>query len=93
MATCRDCLLYPMCYAVREVGERDRYAEACGQFKNKNEYIKIKHGKWLINSDGKWLDNCYRPYCSQCKYEPRLATNDRTPYCPNCGAKMDGGKE
>ena len=38
MASCKDCLLYPMCYAVREVGERDRYAEDCLQFRNIANY-------------------------------------------------------
>lgn len=42
---------------------------------------KVKHGKWLINSDG------YYPYCSCCMREPESGT--MTDYCPNCGAKMD----
>lgn len=41
----------------------------------------VKHGKWEINCDGNY------PYCSECECSPARATN----YCPNCGAKMDGG--
>ena len=41
----------------------------------------VRHGKWLINSDG------YYPYCSECKEEPKSGI--MTHYCPNCGAKMD----
>lgn len=46
---------------------------------------EVKHGKWNINCDG------YYPYCSECGYEPErpcFHKDNRTPYCPNCGAKM-----
>lgn len=36
----------------------------------------IKHGRWI------WKN--YYLVCSECGKE-----NDRTDYCPNCGAKMD----
>ena len=45
----------------------------------------VEHGEWLICSDG------YYPYCSKCKNEPQGRV--MTDYCPNCGAKMDGGDE
>lgn len=43
----------------------------------------VRHGRWLPHNvkDG-WY------YCSECVSLPR----DRTKYCPNCGARMDGGK-
>lgn len=41
----------------------------------------VRHGKWLINSDG------YYPYCSECKEEPKSGI--MTHYCPFCGAKME----
>ena len=47
------------------------------------DIVPVKHGKWLICSDG------YYPYCSECKNEPQGRV--MTDYCPNCGAKMDGG--
>ena len=50
------------------------------------DVVEIKHGKWIICRDG------YYPYCNQCGYEPirPLGKDDnRTPYCPNCGAKME----
>lgn len=40
--TCKECLLYPMCFAVREVGEKDRYAENCPNFKNKSDFVKVR---------------------------------------------------
>lgn len=42
----------------------------------------VKHGKWIINSDG------YYPQCSECMMcEPRARV--MTDYCPSCGAKMN----
>lgn len=55
---------------------------------------EIKHGKWIKmynNPD----DGNY--YCSECHNGIDVATGKVTPidrgllYCPNCGAKMDGG--
>lgn len=53
------------------------------------EYAEVKRGEWILSSDG------YYPFCSNCRYEPPFVGGKdmRTPYCPNCGAKMDGGKE
>lgn len=36
---------------------------------------------------GRWINGPSNPYCSECFVECR----DETPFCPNCGAKMDGG--
>ena len=44
----------------------------------------IIHSKWEICCDG------YYPYCLHCGREPQ--GREMTKYCPNCGAKMDGGK-
>ena len=45
----------------------------------------VVHGHWTthrtIEHDGEW-------YCSACGFEPMVF--DNTPYCGNCGAKMDG---
>ena len=48
----------------------------------KNEVIQAR---WEINCDG------YYPYCTNCEYEPPYVAGQdmRTPYCPNCGAKMN----
>lgn len=43
----------------------------------------VVHSKWEICCDG------YYPYCLNCKVEP--PGREMTKYCPNCGAKMDGG--
>ncbi len=48
------------------------------------EAVSVKHGKWL--------DTRNISYSARCNVCGRYAT-DITPYCPNCGAKMDGGGE
>ena len=47
----------------------------------------VCHGQWETNSD--------RPdslICSVCKCGFDMWKHDPHNYCPNCGAKMDGGK-
>lgn len=51
------------------------------------EAAKVRHGKWdYIGTDKK--GNVFR--CSQCC--SRIGLERETDYCPNCGAKMDGGE-
>lgn len=35
---------------------------------------------------GRWIKGSPNPYCSECFVECR----DEIPFCPNCGAMMDG---
>lgn len=47
----------------------------------------VRHGRWETNSD--------RPdslICSVCKCGFDMWKHDSHNFCPNCGAKMDGGK-
>ena len=52
--------------------------------------VEVVHGRWIWK-DGK----CFCSVCSK-QGEPKQAYQDGTvdeyPYCPNCGAKMDGDK-
>lgn len=50
------------------------------EFGEKAEIQRVRHGKWIISSDG------YYPYCSECHYRPE---KHMTNYCPDCGARMD----
>ena len=49
-----------------------------------SDVVEVRHGRW--KSRISW--GCY--VCSECSFE-----NDRAYYtfCPNCGAKMDGGQD
>ena len=48
----------------------------------------VVHGRWISkNNHGyEWVF-----VCSNCDYVDGYPFNDRPNYCPNCGAKMDGG--
>lgn len=47
------------------------------------DVVPVVHSKWEISCDG------YYPCCKRCKAE--LYSGVLTKYCPECGAKMDGG--
>lgn len=47
------------------------------------DVASVRHGRWIASHD----EFCA---CSICKY-PVYLMWDQTNYCPNCGAKMDGG--
>ena len=44
----------------------------------------VVHGRWKFDTDGD-------PYCSVCRKYAGLLRIESGNYCPNCGAKMDGG--
>ena len=89
--TCNECLHFESCrnilefFAPKYKGKTMTFTKRCELFKNKADYVEVKHGEWIECS------NELNKYCSVCKkihgdiyYKP--------PFCPNCGAKMDGGK-
>lgn len=49
----------------------------------------VVHGEWKSNGLGGYA---YVFVCSQCGYVDGYPFNDRHKFCPNCGAKMDGGE-
>ena len=63
----------------------------------------VRHGKWVFGKDlpyswGQIPKNKYHLYCSECLEQAFNRSEDNDPdfdvdtsYCPNCGAKMDGG--
>lgn len=63
--------------------------------------VPVKHGKWNYKN---YEDFGYVPCCSVCGEPDALSRDDyayrggkirdnHSDYCPNCGAKMDGGEE
>lgn len=51
------------------------------------DVAEVRHGEWK-------RDKKFNPYCSVCGEDPwsALIAETHLKYCPNCGAKMDGGK-
>ena len=83
--TCEDCLSeMPCAFKLKEM-YRDK-AEKCPYFKNKADFVEVKHGEWKECGDLAPIDA--RCKCSLCGgYESNYYT-----FCHNCGAKMDGAK-
>ena len=51
------------------------------------DVVPVRHGRWVnTHSDSEFVQ------CCLCKY-PVYAAWNVTNYCPNCGAKMDGGAD
>ena len=54
------------------------------------DVVPVKHGKWIESANfdtGFWV-------CSKCGFvSEAIAAPKLYNYCPNCGAKMDGGVE
>lgn len=53
--------------------------------------VPVVHGRWEQDADGDW-------YCTNCGEAVAICDSGknrtyRKPYCPNCGAKMDGGAD
>lgn len=48
-----------------------------------------RHGKWTV--DENHIEEVYTNpvICSACGQDMTLGWGEFTPYCPNCGAKMD----
>ena len=48
------------------------------------EAVPVVHGEWVLDLRGNWA-------CSVCGNDPYHYNMENMNYCPNCGAKMDGG--
>lgn len=51
----------------------------------------VKRGKWLNTSTD--IPKLLMNVCSECGFQYPSAIRPRFNYCPNCGAKMDGGED
>ena len=66
------------------------------------DVAEVRHGRWTFGKDlpdsfGSMNKNKYHLYCSECRNQAFNNTTDNdcdfdmdTPFCPWCGAKMDG---
>ena len=98
--TCEDCIHNEVCYrreACNDIEEHIRKL-GCMDFIARADVQGIKHGKWIETQEPLgWCDvDCAE--CSVC-HESWIIDEDSSiedyecmwHYCPNCGAKMDGG--
>jgi hypothetical protein len=81
MPKCQQCVYYPHCdeYPFDESG--------CDDFKDRSEFVEVVHG-YNLNEYPSLFE------CSVCRWSDwDTYTGDTSVYnyCPNCGAKMDGG--
>ena len=66
-----------------QVGYSREDAADCIRYMDAADVAQVRHGRWIASHD----EFCT---CSICKY-PVYVGWDQKNYCPNCGARMDGG--
>lgn len=55
------------------------------------DVAEVKHGEWVLTKTEFGWNCCEYPTEYKCSLCGRTAKQEES-YCPNCGAKMDGGK-
>lgn len=54
------------------------------------DVAEVRHGKWLLEREPNGEPYCF--HCSVCDSDfHHIGIKTAFDYCPNCGAKMDGG--
>lgn len=62
-----------------------RYIEECPTV----DAVPVRHGRWVKSGQSFVYPHKFRNYsCSVCGYDIEKTKYN---YCPNCGARMDGG--
>lgn len=58
------------------------------------DVVEVKHGEWIDKPSGRYMH--IASWCSACGNKSGIGgieSNRHKPYCPNCGAIMDGRRE
>lgn len=94
MTHCEKCIHYELCKRHENLIPDNivtffPHNESCPMFKNKSDFVEVKHGEWMPIDIEQisfgCIDEATIYKCSLCgRYEDK-----QEPYC-NCGAKMDG---
>ena len=89
---CEDCIHNEVCYrreACNDIEEHIRKL-GCMDFIARADVQEIKHGKWKLCYED-WRMQIAGDECSSCGFQHYGTCISHYHYCPNCGAKMDGG--
>lgn len=59
-----------------------------------SDVAEVKHGEWVYKklNDGYFHDSFCCSLCGREALFDRFCMGELSDFCPNCGAKMDGGK-
>lgn len=76
------------CHGTNKFGMLDEDIRAFVKAQPAADVEPVVHGEWRENGLNGFA---YALICSKCGYIDGYPFNDRYRYCPNCGAKMDGG--
>ena len=79
----------PMTDYSKGIHEGIRYALQVAADMQPVEAEPVRHGRWDYRHEDDWC------YCSVCGTDAEGSDGEclETKYCPNCGARMDGGAE
>lgn len=92
MTKCGDCIYYSACKSYVDENECFPEVGGCEAFKNKADFVEVKHGKWQLGRRGRKI------VCSKCETAVPFKKDKYhiawySDYCPNCGAKMYGERK
>lgn len=91
--TCKDCIHNEVCYRREVCNDIEEHIRklGCMDFIARADVQEIKHGKWKLCYED-WRMQIAGDECSACGFQHYGTCISHYHYCPNCGAKMDGGK-
>jgi len=69
------------------VGSEMDFAESALLDVSAADVAPVVRGRWIVEQDEYFGFRSADIKCSNCNSQPKH--NDTTPYCPNCGAKME----
>lgn len=89
---CEDCLYEKICYRREVCNDIEEHIRklGCMDFIARADVQEIKHGKWKLCYED-WRMQIAGDECSACGFQHYGTCISHYHYCPNCGAKMDGG--
>ena len=91
--TCKDCIHNEVCYRREVCNDIEEHIRklGCMDFVARADVQEIKHGEWKLCYED-WRMQIAGDECSACGFQHYGTCISHYHYCPNCGAKMDGGK-